>query len=77
MTEQELRALVRDVIARHVGTAQRVSDPARGAGVGAAFRLHASHSTFPVGEGSDGDGACIIEPAVACTHCGFCKSLGH
>jgi hypothetical protein len=27
--------------------------------------------------GADGDGLCIIEPAVACNHCGYCKSLGH
>jgi hypothetical protein len=23
------------------------------------------------------DGACLIEPTVRCTHCGFCQSLGH
>lgn len=77
MTEQELRALVREAIARHAGTAPGVTDLTRGAGVNASFRLHVSHSTFPVGGGSDGDGACIIEPAVTCNHCGFCKSLGH
>ena len=27
--------------------------------------------------GSDADGACIIEPAVTCNHCGYCKSYGH
>jgi len=27
--------------------------------------------------GSDGDGPCLIEPAVTCNHCGYCKSYGH
>jgi hypothetical protein len=28
--------------------------------------------------GSDVDeGACVIEPAVRCNHCGFCQSYGH
>jgi hypothetical protein len=24
-----------------------------------------------------GDGACLIEPAVGCNHCGYCQSYGH
>jgi hypothetical protein len=40
-------------------------------------RLHSSHSMFVLAAGADGDGACIIEPAVNCNHCGYCKSLGH
>jgi hypothetical protein len=27
--------------------------------------------------GGDADGACLIEPAVRCTHCGYCQSYGH
>jgi hypothetical protein len=30
-----------------------------------------------VPDGSEADGPCIIEPAVMCTHCGYCKSYGH
>jgi hypothetical protein len=76
MTEQELRALVRDAIARQrVPTA---GEPSRHAApLVASSRQHFSHAMFPVAGGSDGDGACIIEPAVACNHCGYCKSLGH
>jgi hypothetical protein len=41
-----------------------------------ACRLHASHGRLPLASGGD-DGACLIEPTVRCTHCGFCQSLGH
>jgi hypothetical protein len=32
---------------------------------------------FTVPSGADADGPCIIEPAVMCNHCGYCKSMGH
>jgi hypothetical protein len=90
MTEQELRALVREAIARHVGGAAgtgatdksgfRPQSPSPG-----GFRLqaeggahvHASHGMFRILDGSQTDGPCIIEPAVMCNHCGYCKSYGH
>ena len=73
MTEQELRALVRDAIAKHAGA--HASDLQRVPTTSA--RLHPSHTLIALPAGSDGDGLCIIEPAVACNHCGYCKSLGH
>lgn len=82
MTEQELRALVREAIARHTeatsGTsAGRVASvPAHGTPL-AGVRQHASHALFVLPAGIDTDGPCIIEPAVTCTHCGYCKSYGH
>jgi len=76
MTEQELRALVRDAIARHGASAAAGAPRSTGSAVGSA-RLHMSHLMFSVPGGSEDDGACIIEPAVACNHCGYCKSLGH
>lgn len=77
MNEQDVRALVREAIAR-----QRAAEGS-GAGMSAPFgfasdlREHASHRLFVVPSGADSDGPCIIEPAVACTHCGYCKSYGH
>ena len=72
MTEQQLRALVREAIARHLeGDAGSEPSPF------SAVRLHASHGMVPLSSGSDADGPCLIEPAVACNHCGYCKSLGH
>ena len=80
MTEQELRALVRDAVERHLGRSE-----VRGAGSmvrseGAeVLRVqhggHASHAVYlnliNVG------GECVIEPSVPCNHCNYCKSHGH
>jgi hypothetical protein len=38
---------------------------------------HVSHARFSLPRGADGTPACVIEPAVPCTHCGYCLSLGH
>jgi hypothetical protein len=81
MTEQELRALVREAIARHVGGATddrgfRVQ--AEGARLAPNGRLltDPAHAMFRL-EPPGGDTACIIEPSVTCNHCGYCKSYGH
>jgi len=77
MTEQELRALVRDAIARQ---AVHGGHAARGVGATQAspgLRFHPSHGLFMLPAGSDTDGPCIIEPPVMCNHCGYCRSYGH
>jgi len=66
--------MVRDSIARHGGGGQR---PAGAPDPAAAFSAHVSHLRLPILRGGDDDGACIIEPAVRCNHCGFCLSYGH
>jgi len=82
MTEQELRALVRDVIARSAsgragaGAGGGRPAPAVQAAAPIAFVGDSSHPLFTLPPG-DPDGRCIIEPAVACNHCGYCKSYGH
>ena len=77
MNEPELRALVRDVIARHVGTNVGSAPGAPALEALHMVRQHASHAMFAVPFGSDVDGPCLIEPAVLCNHCGYCRSLGH
>ena len=72
MNEDELRALVRTAIAR-VKTAH--SHPSHLLPL--SHPSHPSHLTLPVSSGADEAGPCIIEPAVSCNHCGYCKSLGH
>jgi hypothetical protein len=72
MSEQELRALVRQAVAFHVGGRAPQPTPA------APATLHRSHPsqalfTLPAVSGD----ACIVEPSVPCTHCGFCKTYGH
>jgi hypothetical protein len=78
MTDQELRALIRDSIARHLGAPARAMPAAPSLSeAGASSRTHASHGLLPLASGGDGDGACLIEPAVRCNHCGYCLSYGH
>jgi len=79
MTEQELRTLVRDAIARvqgaPAGDPEHHSHPSHLLHL--SHPLHLSHQMFTVPSGADADGPCIIEPAVMCNHCGYCKSMGH
>ena len=75
MTEQELRNLVRSAIARRAAVAvspgQVVEEGSR------TWHRHASHAMFQLSTGADTGGQCVIEPAVPCTHCGYCTSYGH
>ena len=71
MNDDQLRDLIRESIAKHLGTDRHAPT---GPTVG---RRHASHMLLPLSQGSDGDGACLIEPAVRCNHCGYCQSYGH
>jgi len=80
MTEQELRVLVRDAIARHLAPEVRgvrlQPDQLRGVRLQPDLS-HPSHAMFLLPTGAEEGGPCVIEPAVACTHCGYCKSYGH
>ena len=80
MTEQQLRELVRESIARQLGSGPAAGDqPSRPAGPGpvmADARLQASHAVYLLPR-DDEDGPCVIEPSVPCTHCNYCKSHGH
>jgi hypothetical protein len=75
MTEQELRMLVREAIARYAqgghGTTPRVEAPPPRA------VSHPSHRTLAIVAEPAAGGMCVIEPAVTCNHCGYCKSLGY
>jgi hypothetical protein len=71
ISDQELRAMVRDAIARHGH--QRVAEPP----TFDAVRSHSSHGMLTLVAGGDPDGRCLIEPAVRCNHCGYCQSMGH
>ena len=69
VSESELRALVRESIARH-------SRPEPPVVSSASFAAHTSQALLPLSRGGD-DGACLIEPAVRCNRCGYCLSFGH
>jgi hypothetical protein len=82
MTEQELRALIRDAIAKVGAASPGAAHAVPYAAASAARRFspagvnHSSHAMFTLAPG-DPDGRCMIEPGVACNHCGYCKSYGH
>jgi hypothetical protein len=69
MNEEVLRAMVRESIARHLG-----ARPAPPGSVPVSFATDPSHARYALPESG---GACLIEPAVACNHCGYCQSHGH
>jgi hypothetical protein len=75
MTDQELRALVRDAIAKH-GTGTAVRPGAGPDPVSMLVTGHSSHAMFSLAP-ADPEGRCVIEPSVQCNHCGYCKSYGH
>ena len=76
MNEQELRAIVRDAIARYATAASSTAVPPADDQF-SVVRRHASHALFELPADKDTGGPCVIEPAVACNHCGYCKSYGH
>lgn len=77
MTDAELRALVRDAVARRLGTERRMAVPVPPAAPArtSEWSGHPSHHLYlQVVNTTD---ACVIEPSVTCDHCGYCKSHGH
>lgn len=84
MNEQELRSLVRAAVARQMGTCAPPGTEDVGRGFSRAtdrgnetvpLRVFSSHTLY-AGLVNVGD-ACVIEPAVKCDHCGYCKSHGY
>jgi hypothetical protein len=74
MTDEELKSLVRDAVARHLAGHPR--DPQDGPAV-ANPAAHPGFHRYALPRGSETDGSCLIEPAVRCTHCGYCQSHGY
>jgi hypothetical protein len=75
MNEQDVRALVREAVERHLGVRPAGREIVSPAPLPSG---HVSHVMLRVVPGSEiGDGMCVIEPAVRCNHCGFCQSYGH
>lgn len=86
MDEQQVRLLVRQAIARHMGAPPvptPVARPSVSEAVAPALAMPASaasahvafarfHLVRPAGETE-----CLIEPTVTCNHCGHCQCYGH
>ena len=75
MTDEEIRQLVRNAIARHIGGANsgEVSPTPRPP---AAQAVPIAFARYPIARAPE-DVMCIIEPAVRCNHCGYCECHGH
>ena len=87
MNDEELRALIRAAIQKHMSSGE--SAPAA-AGPASDFAreipgelrrdrlvpVSISFAQYQLERPKD-DTMCIIEPAVQCNHCGFCKCHGH
>jgi len=73
MNDDQLRELVRQSIARHFGAASAPSSaPSPRTHPAASHPSHYQYLTVV----NTGD-SCVIEPSVACNHCGYCKCHGH
>jgi len=78
MTEDDLRALVRQAVARHL---EPSSPAAAGAGSGESPGtpgpgVHPSFGRYLLAREPGHDDRCLIEPGVKCNHCGYCQSHG-
>jgi hypothetical protein len=80
MDEQQLRALVRAAIARHLGP-QSAAPPAPAATTQAPPAAAATGAPIAVARfhvaRAQGEVECVIEPSVTCNHCGHCLCYGH
>lgn len=75
MNEQELRALIRGIAAERLGERRHGTVPAPIVQIGPGVSHHPSHDVYlTLVNITD---ACVIEPAVPCTHCNYCKSHGY
>ena len=85
MHDDELRQIVREAVARHLGCDGRDGSPSRPspaasrprAGDASSWKSHLSHGRFVFLAPAEPDAPCVVEPAVRCHHCGFCQSYGH
>jgi hypothetical protein len=75
MTEDDLRALVRQAVARHLEQPGAASAAAGDPGVPAPG-VHPSFGRYLLPPEPGHDNRCLIEPAVKCNHCGYCQSHG-
>lgn len=76
MNDDELRLLIRTAIQRHMGGSAGPFDPAVTVRLKADAPPSMSFNQYRIERAVD-DTMCIIEPAVQCNHCGFCKCHGH
>ena len=75
MNEEHVRALVREALARHLGTNADSSCAATAAAP--SWKSTLAFGRFVSLAPTEPDAPCVVEPQVKCHHCGFCQSYGH
>jgi hypothetical protein len=68
MNEDVLREMVKEAVVRRLGRSDET------VALTALPIQHASHYRYAL---PPSGGPCLIEPGVACNHCGYCESHGH
>ena len=78
MTDEEIRTIVREALARHLGpgSAAEAASPAQPLST-PPWRAHPSFGRFLLEPTPAQQGMCIVEPTVRCNHCGYCQSFGY
>jgi len=79
VNDQELRALVRAAVERHLRPQAAAASPAQDVPYlqPAARRPQPDASHYVYLSLTNVGDACVIEPNVPCNHCNYCKSHGH
>jgi hypothetical protein len=75
MTEDDLRALVREAVARHLADGGPTPGASSSPGVPAPG-VHPSFGRYLLPREPGDSGACLNEPSEKCNHCGYCLSHG-
>lgn len=76
MNDDEIRALIRVAIEKHLGAG---ANPRANLRENPRENLREnllSFGRYPLPRAED-DTQCLIEPAVRCNHCGYCECHGH
>ncbi len=76
MNEELIRSIVRETVARQLGTGTSATAPPDPDVLlhQVSYFGHSSHYRYTLPPSA---GPCVIEPGVSCTHCGYCESHGH
>jgi len=76
MNDDEIRALIRVAIEKHLGAAANPCENPRDHLRENPRENLLSFGRYPLPRAED-DTQCLIEPAVRCNHCGYCECHGH
>jgi hypothetical protein len=76
VNDDEIRALIRVAIEKHLGTGSPAERRGGSSDPPIAPVISLSFGRYGLPRADD-DTQCLIEPAVRCNHCGYCECHGH